>query len=247
MRYGSGAPALVIAHGLFGSQRNWAGIAKSLAREREVVVPDLRNHGDSPHVDAHGYADLAGDLGALIADEGGAADVLGHSMGGKAAMVLALTEPARVRRLVVADIAPVAYDHDQQVYLDAMAELDLAGLASRTEADARLAPAVADPRVRAFLLTSLDLRARPPRWRINLAALDRAMPGILDFPGTVATFDGPALFISGARSDYVRPEHRPAILARFPDATFAVLESTGHWLHAEAPEAFVTEVRRFLG
>ena len=130
------AAPLVIAHGLFGSARNWSAIAKRLALRRRVVVVDMRNHGDSPRSPVHGYAAMAEDLAETIAGAGGRADLMGHSMGGKAAMMLALTEPARVNRLIVADMAPVAYGHSQIGYVRAMQALDLAGITRRSEADA---------------------------------------------------------------------------------------------------------------
>lgn len=180
-----GAPPLVIAHGLFGSARNWGAIARVLGRRGPVVAVDMRNHGDSAWTATHRYPDLAGDLAEVIEAEGGVADVLGHSMGGKAAMALALLHPGRVRRLIVADIAPVAYDHDQGRYVAAMANLDLAGLTGRAEADHRLAAAVPEPGVRAFLLQSLDLRASPPRWRLNLATLAAEMGAISGWPDQI--------------------------------------------------------------
>src|SRR5690606_15612333 len=144
--------------------RNWGVIARRLSQDRLVIAVDQRNHGDSYWDPAHGYADMAADLAHVIAEYGGQADVLGHSMGGKAAMQLALTDGACVRRLIVADIAPVAYGHSQNHLVRAMKELDLSGLDLRSEADRRLSAAVADPGVRAFLLQSLDLKSDPPRW-----------------------------------------------------------------------------------
>ena len=166
------SPPLLIAHGLFGSARNWGAIAKRLGREREVIAVDLRNHGDSPWSPEHDYAAMAGDLAETIAANGGRADLLGHSMGGKAAMMLALTEPARVRRLVVADMAPVRYGHSQLPYVEAMQGLDLAGVTRRSEADAALAAAVPQPSLRAFFLQSLVVRPDGAGWKLNLDALD---------------------------------------------------------------------------
>lgn len=239
-------PPLLIVHGLFGSARNWGVIARRLSEDRLVIAVDMRNHGDSKWVAAHGYEDLAADLAAVIAAHGGQADVLGHSMGGKAAMQLALTEPSRVRRLVVADIAPVAYGHSQRHLIEAMHGLDLDGLSLRSEADRRLALAVPDAGVRAFLLQSLDLRAAPARWKLNLATLNAEMERIVGWPGTPGRFAGPTLFVKGALSDYIRPEYRAAIMAQFPAAEFAEIEGAGHWLHAEAPREFEEIVRRFL-
>lgn len=246
-------PPLVIVHGLFGSGRNWGAIARRLAEDRRVVTVDLRNHAGSPWSARHGYADLAGDLAALIAHlaaEGAPRfDVLGHSMGGKAAMWLALTRPELVGRLIVADIAPVAYAHSQTPLIHAMRALDLDGMADRRSADARLAATVPEAGVRAFLLQSLDLRADPPRWRLNLDALEAGMDGIVGWPdpGGLPPFAGPTLFLAGALSDYVRPEHRPAIRALFPRALVARLPGAGHWLHADQPRPFEAAVRAFLG
>jgi pimeloyl-ACP methyl ester carboxylesterase len=227
-------------------------VAQRLAGARPVVTVDLRNHGDSPRDPRHDYPALAADLADTIADlPEGRADVLGHSMGGKAAMVLALTQPGRVNRLVVADIAPVAYGHSQAQHIAAMRGLDLAGLTRRSEADRRLAERVADPALRAFFLQSLDLKSDPPRWRLNLDALEANMPAILGWPATlsgddVAGFAGPTLFLSGALSDYVRPEHRDRIRTLFPAARLARLPGAGHWLHADRPREFEASVRAFL-
>lgn len=245
-RYGpeDGRP-LLIAHGLFGSARNWASLARKLAEARPVHVVDMRNHGASPWNDRHDYPAMAEDLAEVARP--GPVDLLGHSMGGKAAMALALSRPERVARLVVADIAPVAYTHSQLHLVEAMAALDLTGLTRRAEADARLAETVPDKGVRAFLLQSLDLGAEPPRWRLNLAALADQMPAILDWPEALAgPFEGPTLFLSGAASDYVRHEHRAQIRALFPAARFAKIPLAGHWLHADRPEAFAAAVTAFL-
>ncbi len=240
-------PPLLIAHGLFGSARNWNAIARRLATGREVLVPDMRNHGDSPWLASHGYPDLAADLAEVIEPDR-PADVVGHSMGGKAAMMLALTRPELVRRLIVADIAPVAYTHSQSDLIAAMKGLDLAtSPTTRTAMDERLAHDIAEPGVRAFLLQSLDLKADPPRWRLNLDVLDAEMPRIIGWPQpNGAVHDGPVIFLSGGESDYLRHEHRPAIRELFPQARFATLRGAGHWLHADQPRAFEETVRSIL-
>lgn len=234
-------PPLLIAHGLFGSARNWGVIAKRLSSDREVVAIDMRNHGDSPWRETHTYADMAGDLAGVIGDT--PHDVLGHSMGGKAAMVLALTAPGTVRRLIVADIAPVAYAHTQAHLIAAMRAVDLSSITRRSDAAAQLAD-VPDDGTRSFLLQSLDAGGK--RWTLNLDVLDRDMPHILGFPDMTDPVDTPAFFLSGGESDYVRPEHRETIKALFPNARFARIPGAHHWLHAENPRAFEAACRAFL-
>ena len=190
---------------------------------------------------------MAGDLAEVIRDVGAPCDLLGHSMGGKAAMQLALTEGGLLRRLVVADIAPVAYGHDQSAHIAAMRGLDLVGLTGRIEADRRLSLTVADPALRAFFLQSLDLKAQHPVWRLNLDVLEAEMAKIVGWPGSQGQFDGPVLFLAGSESHYIKPEYREMILALFPHARFAKLIGAGHWLHADRPRAFEETVRVFLG
>ena len=234
----AGTP-LLIAHGLFGSARNWNVIAKRLSETRPVVTVDMRNHGASPWFDTQSYADMAGDLAEVI---DGQADVLGHSMGGKAAMVLALQHPEKVRKLIVGDIAPVAYSHSQMGPIEAMRGVDLGAISSRSEAQEQLVGLEAG--VDTFLLQSLDLKEK--KWKLNLDVLDAEMAKIVGFPEVSGTFDGPALFLSGAKSVYVLPEYRPRIKALFSQAKFAKIPDAGHWLHAEKPREFEAAVIAFL-
>jgi pimeloyl-ACP methyl ester carboxylesterase len=238
-------PPILIAHGLFGSARNWGVIAKRLSATRRVLTVDMRNHGDSPWRESHGYPDLARDLAEVIAAHGGRADVLGHSMGGKAAMCLSLLHSSCVRRLIVADIAPVAYGHTQQHLIEAMRAIDLSAVETRGDADRQLAGHVAEAGVRAFFLQSLDVKAK--KWRLNLDVLERFMPDILSWPAITGQFDGPSLFLSGAMSDYVQPAHRPAIKSLFPNAKFAKIPGASHWLHADRPREFEAAVAAFFG
>ena len=243
----SDRPTLIIAHGLYGSGRNWGVIARRLSEDREVIAVDMRNHGDSAHHAVHDYPAMAGDLAEVIVAQGaGPVDLMGHSMGGKAAMQLALTRPDLIRRLVVADIAPVAYSHDQTRNAQAMASLDLAQITTRAEADAALAVKIDDPSLRAFFLQSLDMRQHPPRWKLNLPVLEAEMPKIVGWPATEGQFPHPSLFLTGAESSYVRPEHRETIRAHFPKSRFAKIPDAGHWLHAEKPREFEETVRVFL-
>jgi esterase len=240
------APPLVIAHGLYGSARNWGVIARRLADVRDVVAVEMRNHGASDWHATNGYPEMAADLAEVIGSLGGQADLLGHSMGGKAAMYLALTNGALVRRLIVADIAPVAYTHDQTRHVRAMRALDLTGVTTRADADSRLSQTIDSASLRAFFLQSLDLKATPPRWRLNLDVLEAEMTKIVGWPGPQGQFDGRTLFLTGANSIYVLPEHREAMRGHFPSARFAKIPDTGHWLHAEKPREFEETVRVFL-
>lgn len=239
LEYGDATlPKLLVAHGLFGSARNWGVISKRLSDVRHVVAADMRNHGESPRFPTQSYAEMAGDLEALL---DGPADILGHSMGGKAAMVMALNHPEKVRKLVVADIAPVAYGHSQSHHIAAMKALDLTAIETRAQAADLLQ---VDDEVRDFFLQSLDVRGQ--RWRLNLDALDAEMATIIGFPEITGQFTGPTLFLTGADSDYVKPEHRDRIKTLFPKARFAKISGAGHWLHAQQPRAFEQTVRAFL-
>ncbi len=237
-------PDLLIVHGLFGSGRNWGAVAKRLAPERRVVSVDQRNHGQSPWQDSHGYEDMARDLAEVIEAQGAPMDVLGHSMGGKAAMVLALQRPELVNRLIVADIAPVAYEHDQNQNIASMRSVDMNGVERRADAVDQLAATIDDPTLRSFFTQSLDVKER--RWRLNLDVLEAEMPKILGFPEVQGCYDGPTLFLSGATSDYVLPAHRPVIRDLFPKARFVKIAGAGHWLHAEKPREFIQTLQAWL-
>ena len=240
----SGRPPILIAHGLFGSARNWGVIAKRLSDERQVITVDMRNHGSSGWDATHGYPDLAEDLAEVIEHHGGVADVVGHSMGGKAAMALALEHPGLVNRLLVGDIAPVAYGHTQSHLIEAMRSVDPTALKTRSDGEAALRDAVPDAGVRAFLLQSLDLKEQ--RWRLNLDVLDAEMDQIIGWPAIEAESGVPTLFLAGADSDYVAPEARGLIRPLFPKARFAKITGAGHWLHADKPREFEATARAFL-
>jgi pimeloyl-ACP methyl ester carboxylesterase len=238
------APTLLIAHGLFGSARNWGAMAKRLSVGRRVVSVDMRNHGSSPRLPTHTYPDLAEDLATVIASIGGPVDVLGHSMGGKAAMALALARQSLVRRLVVGDIAPVAYAHSQRHLIEAMQRLDPASVTRRSDADAALQDAIPDAGVRAFLLQSLDVANK--RWLLNLEVLGAEMPSIVGWPGLPGRFNGPVLVLAGAESWYVLPEHHALFDAQFPAWRLATVADAGHWLHADQPAQVAADVLAFL-
>lgn len=243
-----GLPVLLV-HGLYGQGRNLGAQARRLAQNRRVITVDLRNHGDSPHDPDASYAALAGDLAQMITDLGGRVDLVGHSMGGKAAMVLALTRPQMVQRLAIMDIAPIAYDHDQTRFVDAMQGLDLSQITRRSQADALLADAVRDAGTRAFLLQNLDLKADPKVWRLNLDALRQGMPQIVGWPDDIpaGSFGGKVIALRGALSDYVTDAGEDALRRYFPQVRIVTLKNTGHWLHAEQPEAVADTLVAFLG
>jgi pimeloyl-ACP methyl ester carboxylesterase len=244
---GSGAP-VVLLHGLFGAGQNWGAIRAALAPRFRVITPDLRNHGASGRDADMTYAAMAGDVAATMDALGiPRAAVLGHSMGGKVAMALALAHPDRVARLVVADIAPVRYPPALRGYVAAMQAIPLRPGLARREADAALAGTIPEAGIRAFLLQNLRFEADPPAWRLGLDQIAAAMPAIEDFsPPPGARFDGPVMVLAGERSGYIRPEHHALFRALFPAARFATVPQAGHWVHAENPTGFLALLQPFL-
>ena len=241
-----GAEVLLL-HGLFGQARNLASLHRALSETHRVAAFDLRNHGASPHASGMDYPTMAADVADTLEKIGMTHPaVIGHSMGGKVAMRLALDHPDRVARLLVADIAPVPYAGSFALYATAMRRLPLAPKPTRAAADAFLTDTIADPAIRAFLLQNLDFAADPPRWRIGLDEIIAALPDILAWPSFSARYDGPTLFLAGARSDYIQPHHHPTIQALFPAARLATLPDAGHWLHVDNPGGFLASARAFL-
>jgi esterase len=239
-------PPVVLLHGLFGAARNFGAVQRALSPRFRVIALDMRNHGDSPHGADMRYTTMAADvreaLEALGVDH---AAVVGHSMGGKAAMALALTEPDTVARVLVSDIAPVPYEHGNTGIAEAMQAIPLTPTLTRQQADAVLATAVPRPDVRAFLLQNLRFGASAD-WRIGLVEIAAAMPDLEGWNDLPGAYDGPSLFVSGAESDYVLPEHRPAIKAQFPSARFVAVKNAGHWVHADNPAGFLAVMEAFL-
>ncbi len=245
---GGQGPPVALLHGLFGAARNLGVVQRALAPRFRVLALDMRNHGASPHAAAMDYRAMAADVLETL-DQRAAlpAALVGHSMGGKAAMMAALSQPDAVSRLVVADIAPVAYEHHNTKIAAALAAIPLSPGLTRAAADAALADAVPDPGLRAFLLQNLVPGAHP-HWRIGLREIAVAMQVIegWDPPAEGAVYPGPTLFVAGAGSDYVRREDRPAIRTLFPAARFVTLKNAGHWLHADNPAGFVAVLDAFL-
>jgi esterase len=243
-----GPVPLVILHGLLGSARNWGQVVKELGGRRRVLALDLPNHGASPWAEIMDYPFMARELAKAIEGLGGRAAIMGHSMGGKAAMVLALTRPDLVERLCVVDIAPVAYTHTFAPYVRAMRAVNLADVSSRSAVDQALAAQIPDKGVRAFLLQNLENGASGYRWRANLAVLQAHMDDILAFPrfGDGTHYDGPTLFVAGETSDYIRPDHEDVIAALFPKARMAEVAGAGHWVHADNPAGFMAAIQEFF-
>jgi len=240
-------PPVVLLHGLFGAAKNLGVLARALAATHRVISMDMRNHGDSPHDAVMNYSSMAADVAETMDSLGmGTAAVVGHSMGGKTAMVLALTEPARVAKLAVLDIAPMTYHHNYAAYVAAMQALPLTPKLTRAQADAALGDAVETAAMRAFLLNNLTL-GETPHWRLGLEEIGGAMQDLFAWQDVGAPYQGPALFLRGGSSDYVGPEAEPEIKRLFPQAEIVTVEGAGHWLHAEKPAEVIAAVQAFAG
>jgi pimeloyl-ACP methyl ester carboxylesterase len=242
-----GGPPVALLHGLFGAAANFGTVQKRLAERYRVISLDLRNHGASPHTSYMSYPAMAEDvLETLRARNALPCALVGHSMGGKVAMAAALEAPGAISRLLVADIAPVTYPPLFRSYAAAMAAIPLSAELTRVAADRALATTIENPAVRAFLLQNLRFGEKPT-WRIGLDAIAAGLEQIEGWPDLDENaYLGPTLFVSGARSDYIQPEHRAVIRMLFPAARFAVLKNAGHWLHADNSEGFISLVDAFL-
>lgn len=244
--FGQGSPVLIL-HGLFGFSDNWQTIAKGLSDQHLVLTPDLRNHGRSPWADTHTYPEMADDVQAFMeAHWMFSAAVVGHSMGGKVAMQLALSNPDRVEKLVVVDIAPGQASDNHSDIFRALNELDLSKITTRQEADDFLAARISDFGTRQFLLKNIT---RTPEggftWKMNLPVLSRAYNDILA-PVGGDPFDKPALFVRGSRSDYIKDADFALIRSLFPQAELVTIEGAGHWVHADKPAELLSVLRDFL-
>jgi pimeloyl-ACP methyl ester carboxylesterase len=255
LQYGEGEGAVVFLHGLFGQGRNWNTIGKAIAAEHRVTLVDLPNHGRSAWTDRVDYVQMADTVATEVLEPlaaRGPVALVGHSMGGKTAMVLALRHPELVERLVVADMSPVEYGTAREFtgYIDALRGLDLAAIGDREEADRLLAPAVSSPSVRSFLLQNLRRDGGSWRWQPNLDLLARDIERLSGWPSEavdpLAPYCGPVLWVAGADSGYVKPEYDEAMTRLFPRKRLVTIKGAGHWLHSEKPEIFTDVLRRFL-
>ncbi|MBW3761118.1 alpha/beta fold hydrolase [Aeromonas jandaei] len=241
-------PAVILIHGLFGSLDNLGLLARALGEHYRVISVDLRNHGTSFRSDDMSYPAQAADILALMDHLGlDQAAIVGHSMGGKVGMQLAKLAPARVSRLVVADMAPVAYPHSRHQNVFAGLNATLAAQPqSRSDAERILAEHIEIAGVRQFLLKSFAKGDDGWQWCFNVPALEENYANIMGWPEDERRFEGPVLFIKGGDSDYMQPQYSEAALAQFPAAKVRVIAGTGHWLHAEKPMLFNKLVVDFL-
>lgn len=247
---GAGEPVLFL-HGLYGSGNNWRSIVRSFEDSHRIYTPDLRCHGRSPHAADMRYPTMAQDVLALLDEENiERAHLVGHSMGGKVAMALALLAPERVGRLMVVDIAPINYDHGREhgEIITALQALDLSRIRSREQADDALSLSIPKPQVRQFLLTNLQRQEGQWAWRLPLDIIADQLPALQAWPQQLnqTQWDGPAEFIYGGKSQYVTPSSETAIKTAFPNATTTCIEGVGHWVHAENPNAFMQKLQPFL-
>lgn len=240
-------PPVILLHGLFGTAKNLGVIARALATHRRVLSLDLRNHGESPHDASMTYQAMAMDVVETLAAKNiSTALLVGHSMGGKTAMMTALNHPELVAKLAVLDIAPVNYTHSYNDYAAAMIALPLTPGLTRNQADAALATGIPEPTYRAFLLNNLIL-GDTPRWRVALPEIKAAMPNLIKWNDPEGhPYTGPTLLLRGGNSDYVQPSADAKILALFPNAQRGTIDGAGHWLHAEKPREVIAVLEEFL-
>lgn len=249
---GESGPLVAFCHGLFGQGKNWTSIAKEVATDHRVLLVDMPHHGRSEWPDHFDYLDVADRVATLFSADDPVA-LVGHSMGGKAAMVLALRHPELVERLCVVDVAPVDYEGRSEFagYIDAMLGLDLGSLEHRRDADAALTEAVPSRTVRSFLLQNLRRGEDGGwSWQPNLEVLGRDLGALGGWPAAAlegtAPYDGPTLWIGGDRSAYVTDDHAAAMDRWFPRNRRVTIKGAGHWVHSEQPQVFTEVLRRFL-
>jgi esterase len=245
--YGQGR-AVILLHGLLGASDNWHPIALRLAESFHVFAPDQRNHGQSPHSAEMNYPLMAADVAEFMtAREIETAAIIGHSMGGKTAMQLALQFPERVEKMIVEDMAPRVYQPSHDKIFAAMLALDLAQFQSRQQIEDALEPAIPNLMLRRFLLKNLGRNAANGFfWKINLHGLVENYSHLGEPVSSSQPFAKPALFIRGGRSKYFTAEDEPLIRELFPAAKIETIANAGHWVHAEAPEEFLKLVLDFL-
>jgi len=245
-RLGTGDPVILI-HGLFGNLDNLGRLARHLSESFEVFSIDLPNHGLSEHVESMDYSLLSQAIyDFLTVHQLTNVHIVGHSMGGKVAMQFAVDHPQLIKSLVVADIAPVTYTDRHAKVFAALNAIDLPTLTNRTQAMDIVVNHDVDTGTGQFLLKNLAKNEEGFFWRCNLKNLQSNYPKIISGLSGERSFDGSTLFIKGEKSDYIKTEHRSAIMQFFPNATAKIIQGTGHWLHAEKPASFNKIVTDFI-
>ena len=240
-KLGEGKP-LVILHGLFGTLDNWITAGKLLSENGyEVYLVDQRNHGKSPHSDAFNYEVMAEDLKTFLQEQNlASAIIMGHSMGGKNAMLFATKYPEMVEKLIIVDIAPKYYPPHHETIMNAFHSVKVETVTSRKEAEERMMPLVDNAGVRQFLLKNLDrVDGSSFQWKHNLPVIEKNINEIGQPLEKDQVFDGPTFFIGGAASDYIQRGDRQLIMHHFPQAKIASIKEAGHWVHAEKPNEFM--------
>lgn len=245
--YGDGPP-LIILHGLLGASGNWHTLSRTVFSDRfRVLAVDQRNHGRSFHADRHDYPAMAEDLWHFLDElQIDSTHLMGHSMGGKTAMYAALAFPEQIDKLIVVDIAPKQYPPHHAPIIEALQALDPSSYDSRRAIDRALANPIPSDRIRQFLLKNLNYDGERYTWKMNLDAIATHYDKINRGVATNRTYDGPTLFIRGETSDYITDDDEPGIRAHFPQAEIVTIEGAGHWVHADAPDAFAEVVIEFL-
>jgi esterase len=240
--------ALIVIHGLFGTLENLGMINRLLKDQFSIYGLDLPNHGGSEHTDAASIPEMAEAIVEWMKENTlDSANFLGHSLGGKVSMEIALRYPERVNKLVVADIAPVQYPRRHDEVFNGLNSVDLNSIATRKEAEVAMSEYIHEPSIRSFLLKNLQRKDEQWHWKMNLKGLEEHYETfIASNASDCEPFEKPVLFIKGEKSNYILPEYKEETVKRFPNAQVKVISDTEHWLHAEKPEIFAGIVRRFL-
>ena len=249
-RQSGNGPPMVILHGLFGISDNWVSIARELGEQYTVYVPDLRNHGQSPHSDVLNFSALEDDLLELTEEYSlGEIVLMGHSLGGKTAMHFALHHPEKIKKLIIVDIGlrKTPADMEHQMLINAMLNVDLSKARARSDVDRQLETTVHSMRLRQFLLKNVYWRNKHALdWRLNLPAINDNLLNMLEGVDIPGQYTGPVLFIRGGRSDYIRDEDLGELKNKFPGLLVKTIPEAGHWVHADSPGVFLQAVRAFL-
>ncbi len=246
--FGEGEQVLIIIHGLFGSLDNWLTLAKDFAKKQRVFLVDQRNHGKSPHSDDFTYQLMADDLKEFITDQNlSKVSVLGHSMGGKTAMLFSTLYPELLEKLIIVDIGPKYYPPHHKVIINALTRLDLTSLKSRGDADKQMALAIHHFGIRQFLLKNLTRNeSKAFEWRINLPVIVKHINNVGEGLPSSSSFNGSSLFVRGDKSDYILDEDIEPIQQQFTNSQLITIQGAGHWVHAEQPEALHNAITNFL-